>query len=415
MKQDDANQAEMAKGSDHVDTAAASQLAKRKGPAPLTIEEMQAIGAARGGRCLSTQYVNANTSLEWECAEGHRWWAAPGSVKSGTWCGTCVRGPALTLTDMQHVARERGGRCLSERYVNSITRLEWECAEGHRWFANAGNVRRGTWCSICGHQRRRVSLADVQNAAAKLGGRCLSENRVDATSPLLFECSAGHRWEARPSAVRSGIWCGQCRYDRRRAPIETMRSYAASHGGQCLSDAYTSGRQRLRWRCVKGHEWEAASRLIHRGAWCPRCAIERGRTGIDRMHEIAAERGGRCLSECYVGSTTRLKWQCAEGHVWEMTSSSAQQGQWCSYCRGFRHSLGEMQALARARGGECVSDTYVAVHRNLEWRCAKGHTWSTKPMVVLRGHWCPECAILERSLNENKRRKYQSVVLPEEK
>jgi hypothetical protein len=415
MKQDDANRAEVVKGSDNVDTAAAAQPAKRKGPAPLTIEEMQEIAAARGGLCLSTHYVNANTPLEWECTEGHRWRAAPSGVKHGNWCAICVRGPALTLTDMQCVARERGGRCLSERYVNSITPMEWECADGHRWFANAGNVRRGAWCSVCGHQRRRVSLADIQSAAAKLGGRCLSEKRVDATSPLLFECSAGHRWEAKLASIRAGMWCAQCRYDRRRTPIETMHSYAASHGGQCLSEAYTSKRQRLRWRCAKGDEWESTATIVKQRTWCPQCAIERGRTGIDRMHEIAVERGGRCLSVCYVNAKTRLNWQCAAGHAWEMTPSAAQRGRWCIYCSGSRHSLGEMQALARARGGECVSDTYVAVNRNMEWRCGYGHTWSTKPAVVLRGHWCPECAILERSLNENKRRKYQAVVLPEEK
>lgn len=38
-----------------------------------TLEEMRALAAARGGRCLSTEYVNTSTHLLWECANGHQW------------------------------------------------------------------------------------------------------------------------------------------------------------------------------------------------------------------------------------------------------------------------------------------------------------------------------------------------------
>ena len=55
----------------------------------LTIEEMYEIAKARGGKCLSTKYVNSNTNLDWECAEGHQWSATPGNVKAGKWCKVC--------------------------------------------------------------------------------------------------------------------------------------------------------------------------------------------------------------------------------------------------------------------------------------------------------------------------------------
>jgi len=32
---------------------------------------------------------------------------------------------------MQQVAKKRGGKCLSEKYVNAKTKLEWECRKGH--------------------------------------------------------------------------------------------------------------------------------------------------------------------------------------------------------------------------------------------------------------------------------------------
>ena len=52
----------------------------------LTIEQMQALAKERDGVCLSTTYVNAHTKLRWRCAEGHEWETTPDSVKGGSWC-----------------------------------------------------------------------------------------------------------------------------------------------------------------------------------------------------------------------------------------------------------------------------------------------------------------------------------------
>jgi len=39
------------------------------------------------------------------------------------------------LIEMHRIARERGGDCLSKRYVNSKVKLLWLCEKGHQWFA----------------------------------------------------------------------------------------------------------------------------------------------------------------------------------------------------------------------------------------------------------------------------------------
>lgn len=102
---------------------------------PLAIEGMQAIAEKHGERCLSAHYVNANTRLEWECAEGRRWLAIPNSVKRGTWCRMCaVQGTRLSLADVQRAAAEHGGRRLSKEYVNQRQPLRVRCAHGHEFY-----------------------------------------------------------------------------------------------------------------------------------------------------------------------------------------------------------------------------------------------------------------------------------------
>ncbi|SAL17087.1 hypothetical protein AWB69_00907 [Caballeronia udeis] len=250
MKRNDSYQAESAKNPEHVDIATATQPAKRTSNARLTIGEMHVIAAGHKGRCLSLHFVNTDTHLEWECAEGHRWLAIPSSVKSGTWCGICSREcPRVPLTEVRRVAEERGGRCLASKYVNG-------------------------------------------------------------TTPLLFECASGHRWKAQPALVRVGHWCPQCLYASRRGTIGKMQEIAESRGGQRLSEVYVDQRRPLRWRCASGHEWESSANSVQDHRY-PYCMHERLRTGIGRMHEIAATHGGRCLSESYAGTNTRLEWQCA--------------------------------------------------------------------------------------------------------
>ena len=57
---------------------------------------------------------------------------------------------------MQGIAAERGGKCLSTVYINARTHLDWMCSEGHPWKATPDNVTRGTWCREC-YERGRIN------------------------------------------------------------------------------------------------------------------------------------------------------------------------------------------------------------------------------------------------------------------
>ena len=110
------------------------------------------------------------------------------------------------------------------------------------------------------------------------------------------------------------------------------------------------------------------------------------------MHELAAERGGHCLSDKYVNSTTKLTWQCDQGHIWEATPRAIRQGVWCQECAGTKRlTVEEMHRLAEERGGKCLSDKYVSLSTKVKWQCSKGHVWEATTQDIRSGNWCPEC------------------------
>jgi len=41
----------------------------------LTLEDQQKRAALKGGKCLSTEFINNATKMEWQCSLGHTWWA----------------------------------------------------------------------------------------------------------------------------------------------------------------------------------------------------------------------------------------------------------------------------------------------------------------------------------------------------
>jgi hypothetical protein len=135
---------------------------------------------------------------------------------NGRWCGECWlarspkrAAPRLSIVDMQETAASRGGRCLSDIYVNNRAHLRWQCHSGHQWDAIPALIRSGSWCPICSH-RHRGTIDSIRTLAAERGGRCRSRVYHSRKEVLRFICAHGHNFTAVGTAVLSGAWCPAC-------------------------------------------------------------------------------------------------------------------------------------------------------------------------------------------------------------
>jgi hypothetical protein len=185
-----------------------------------TLAEMKAIARKRGGRCLATKYLGYKTKILWECARGHSWNTTPGRVISGAWCPYCANRPPITIEDVQAAVKRRGGKCLSTKYVNAHKKLRIRCPEGHEWKLNWNNLQSGNWCPVCARkktgERRRLTIVEMRKLARNRGGVCLSEEYKNCETKLLWQCKHGHLWQAKPSHVKRGSWCPVCAGRRAR-------------------------------------------------------------------------------------------------------------------------------------------------------------------------------------------------------
>ncbi len=172
---------------------------------------------------------------------------------------------------IQKITSERNGKCLSKNYKDKKQKFLWECENGHKWRTTLSSVLySGSWCPVCAGNRK-LSLTEMQQIAFLREGKCLAVNYVNSKTKLLWQCKFGHQWSATAFSIKTReSWCPQC---ARNLPygIETMVEMANSKKGKCLSKGYTNCKTKMAWECIKGHQFLLSSESVKAGKWCPFC------------------------------------------------------------------------------------------------------------------------------------------------
>lgn len=442
-------------------------------PKPLTLGIFQAAAREMGGECLSTAYVNIATPLRFRCANGHEWDTRPSNIRHGNWCPLCNSKPKHTIEAMRALAQARGGKCLSTKYLNANSHLTWQCAEGHQWKATGSDIKNARhWCPVCARQvagsKTWLGLNVAQQSAAERGGVCLTAEYPTGRKKLFrWRCADGHEWEMPISAVRhQGQWCPVCasglserfcramfeqvfdasfakarpkwlKNDRgnqmeldgfnrslrlafefhgpqhfkenlffhRSSPLEdrirddaAKRSLCAEHGVALIEVPHT-----VKYQEMQQFIYECCERQAVKVARKPPIELALldfyPSNDLVRLRSYAEARGGVCMAEYFPGVAVPVRWRCAEGHEWERSFNELRRWKvWCPVCEGkVPLVLADMQRLARERGGECLAQSYSNIMSRLRWRCAKGHVWeATANDVRNSGSWCPKCAGVAR-------------------
>lgn len=323
------------------------------------LEEVRAAAAAQNARCLTTSLQGTKGYVEIECEQGHRSRRTVPAMLRGWPCSECTgrgRRKTPTIESVRQMAAERGGECLSEKVTSTNDRLHWKCGEGHTWRSTYHSVgHEGSWCPKCARASLRVGLEAAQALASRHNGECLSKTCRDTRTVLRWRCSNGHTWRLSLNAQQArDRFCNQCEPPIRKSSVmrndedmlEWAKSEAKRRGGKCLSTKYDRKAATLEWECANGHRWEATcSTAVHKDEWCPECP-ERVSV-VNRAEKM----------------------------------------------------LGQAHAIAEERGGHCLSVSYVNNQSPLTWRCGEGHEWEAcLANVKQRGSWCPVCSSVRVSV-----------------
>ena len=121
-----------------------------------TIEDIKKYAKNRNGECLSTEYKNNKNKLEWYCNLCKmKWFNCFKNVNLlNNWCPYCSGKYNNTIETVKELAEKRNGKCLSTEYKNNKTNLEWYCNVCKcKWIARLDRIKSGTWCPRCRDSR----------------------------------------------------------------------------------------------------------------------------------------------------------------------------------------------------------------------------------------------------------------------
>lgn len=121
-----------------------------------SLTDMQNIADQKRGKFLSKTFKSVNDKYIWQCEFDHQWNAAPMDILKGTWCKKCsISNKKDSIFEMRKLAELKNGLCISTEYVNSQTKLIWQCEHGHQWEAKPNNVRHNnSWCPYCSGKKK---------------------------------------------------------------------------------------------------------------------------------------------------------------------------------------------------------------------------------------------------------------------
>ena len=185
------------------------------------LDRFREICLSRGGKLLDTEWRGYKHKYTIVCANKHQWKTSGAHLLNRRWCPECkwvtiaAKNTKYTIEDMKKLAQEKNGKCLSKKYLGLSVYLDWECSEGHQWKAWPSNILSGKWCRKCSiiknSDAQRGNLENCINAAKEHNGICLSKNYVNAREKLAWKCERGHNFNlTADEVINRGSWCKKC-------------------------------------------------------------------------------------------------------------------------------------------------------------------------------------------------------------
>lgn len=466
--------------------------AKAREHSELYLPRMHAFASSHLGKCLSSEYVNSNSPLKWECEKGHTFEKSFTSAKV-TFCSDCkkinnkLRQKQEALREAGKRGKQIGANLLSNHYKNNTSDLNWKCEQGHPFTKSRARIKEG--CPVCKKlknklrrkQSKIIQLEEMRQIARGRGGECLSEKYKDANTKLEWTCADPNHpsFFKEPNKVKNSYeWCRYCQTstseeicrayfqqlfktgfpsvrpswlkNKNNKPLELdgyskKLGVAFEHNGSMhYYDRFDSPKsfkdtqendlikkgicQERGIALIVIRELFAVTKVKNLGRFifdeCTRYKIpvpnnfwkrernidlnpiwlsNKNQKELIALQEKAHEQDGRCLTTVYKGPGEKADFICKEGHPFSAYPANIKKGHWCGKCHGnAKLSIDDIRQYAKKHGGRLLSKEYKNSTSGLKWECKRGHQFTTS-FSNLKHRCCKDCRVLKNDLNHQRK------------
>ena len=180
-----------------------------------------------------------------------------------------AQGKKYTIEYVKEVAKERGFLCLSNKYINIHTHLEFKCPFNHEIKMTFDHFKSGGGCGIC-YGKQKKEIDDIRNYLKKYNYELLSKEYKDSRSKLKILCPKGHEFEMTWDSFKFGYRCNICGGTLKKT-IKEVKKYIESFNYKCLFNKYEGANELLKVKCPENHEFKISWSMFQQGQRCPVC------------------------------------------------------------------------------------------------------------------------------------------------
>jgi len=299
----------------------------------------------------------------------------------------------ITIDIVSKSLRSEGYKLLSDTYINSKSKLEVECPLGHRYKTTWFNwYTNGSRCPVC-NGGIKYDLSYVKNYFRQENYTLLSDVYINSRQKLKYRCEKGHLGHTTFSGFVQGIRCKKCSVESsRKYNIAGIRDLFEKEGYVLLSKVYFNGEQKLKFVCPNGHTHEITLNSWLKGHRCSKC-YGNNRLNFYDIKNIIESEGYILLSTDYQNAMSPIKLKCPVGHVFSTTWSNWKLGKRCKKCfmEKIQPTFNEVNKSVSSEDYVLLSTNYVNNKTKLEVECPNHHIFYIRWNDWKHGHRCYKC------------------------
>lgn len=384
----------------------------------INIKEISKKIQTKGGTLLSSSPVEKSGRLKYhvKCNDcSFDWWIGVDKI-STRWCPKCASkqraaSSSYNLEHFQKIAAARGGRCVSKKYLGIEQKLEFICSAGDKFekipaLLTKSNPLHNSWCNYCSpnlniaEELCRAVFEATFRTRFKSGyhfewlrnvrGRKMQLDGYSSELDLAFE------YQGQQHDIEIKRFGGDLK--KRQQDDKKKLKLCQANGVRLIQVPFFP----LNMQSLGDATMHVYSQLKREGVpykpardtMIQKLFAEFTSQPMRRLRDLAQERGGRCLSNTYLGMAKKYEWQCSKGHTWSALASSINLGTWCMKChqtQSQRRFADNFKTYIERSGGKLLSP-YVSNTAHVKVCCAGGHHMRALPADLKRNAlWCLEC------------------------
>lgn len=299
-------------------------------------------------KCISDYYPGNKAKIDWQCLKcNYIFKASKNSLdKDFVRCSNCFK--IEQLNKAQQIAKNKGGQCKTTVYNKSTEKFSFICSNNHEFIAKYNNViYNETWCPYCSHNNL------LSEEICRVYFENIFNDKFLKIRPYWLRKDNGYILELD----------GYC---------ENL-NLAFEHNGLFH---------------YKNNKWNKLKNTQNNDLLKKKLCLNQG-IKLIVIPQLFKKISLQKLRQFIIDECNKLNINVPFPNAPISLDKCYSQNIFDSY-----------KAIANNKGGRCVSEFYLgATNEKLIWECDKGHQWLQYPYVIKKGHWCPVCVGLLTSVN----------------